>query len=81
MKTDMGKHAFPPCSVDSKDAERFSEIMSNVETLQDEMEAQFISGAVDINTEWNSYQKQLRAFGIDEAIGMMQKTYDNYMAH
>lgn len=81
MKTDMGKHLFPPCSVASKYADRYSEIMSNVDTLQDEMEAQFISGAIDIDKEWDGYQKQLHAFGIDEAIAMMQEAYDNYLAH
>ena len=80
MKTDMGEHFFPPTSVVEEDAERYADIMSNVKTLADEMEAQFISGTISMD-EWDGYQKQLHDFGIDDAIVMMQKAYDNYMAN
>ena len=80
MKTDMGEHFFPPTSVAEEDAERYADIMSNVKTLADEMEAQFISGTISMD-EWDGYQKQLHDFGIDDAIVMMQKAYDNYMAN
>ena len=49
-------------------------------TLSDEMEAQFISGTVSLD-EWDNYMKQLKDFGIEDAIAMMQKAYDVYMAN
>lgn len=80
MKTDMGLHFFPPASVSEEDSERYADIMNNVKTLSDEMEAQFISGAVSMD-EWDNYIKQLKDFGIDDAIAMMQKAYDLYKSN
>lgn len=80
MKTDMGEHFFPPTSVAEEDSEQYADIMNNVKTLADEMEAQFIAGTVPMD-EWDAYQKQLKEFGIEDAIAMMQTAYDNYMAN
>mgnify|MGYP001108896101 CR=1 FL=1 len=80
MKTDMGEHFFPPTSVAEEDSEQFADIMNNVKTLADEMEAQFIAGTVPMD-EWDAYQQQLKEFGIEDAIAMMQTAYDNYMAN
>ena len=78
MKTDMGKHFFPPTSVAAEDQEEYAQIMGQVNTLVSEMEAQFISGNTSLD-EWDSYQQQLKDFGIEKAIQMMQKAYDKYM--
>ena len=80
MKTDMGEHFFPPTSVAEEDSEQYADIMNNVKTLADEMEAQFIAGTVPMD-EWDAYQEQLKKFGIEDAISMMQTAYDNYMAN
>ncbi len=80
MKTDMGEHFFPPTSVAPEDQSRYADIMNNVNTLAEEMEAQFIAGTVSMD-DWDSYIAQLKAFGIEEAIGMMQKAYDLYMGN
>lgn len=80
MKTDMGKHFFPPISVSEKYSDEYADIISNVKTLSDEMEAQFISGNVSLK-EWDKYIKQLKDFGIEKAIAMLQEAYDNYMSH
>lgn len=79
-KTDMGEHFFPPVSVASEDSEEFATIMNNVKTRAEEMEAQFISGAASMDN-WDSYIEQLKQFGIEDAIAMMQKAYDAYMAN
>ena len=80
MKTDMGEHFFPPTSVAEEDSEQYADIMNNVKTLADEMEAQFIAGTVPMD-EWDAYQEQLKKFGIEDTIAMMQTAYDNYMAN
>lgn len=80
MKTDMGEHFYPPTSVASEDTEQYAEIMNNVTTLSDEMEAQFISGTVSLD-EWDNYIQQLKDFGIDDATAMLQKAYDLYMSN
>lgn len=81
MKTDMDEHFFPPTSVSEENTERYAEIMNNVKTLSDEMEAQFIAGTVSLDAEWDGYIQQLKDFGIEEAISMMQEAYDNYMSN
>ena len=80
MKTDMGEHMFPPTSVSEENQDRYSEIMSQVKTLADEMEASFICGTTPMS-EWNSYQQKLKDAGIEEAVQMMQEAYDTYMAN
>lgn len=80
MKTDMGEYFYPPTSVADEDSEQYAEIMNNVTTLSDEMEAQFISGTVSLD-EWDNYIQQLKDFGIEDATAMMQKAYDLYMAN
>ena len=60
--------------------DRYSEIMSQVKTLADEMEASFICGTTPMS-EWDSYQQKLKDAGIEEAIQMMQEAYDTYMAN
>ena len=77
----MGEHFFPPTSVSEENTERYAEIMNNVKTLSDEMEAQFIAGTVSLDDEWDSYIQQLNDFGIQEAIDMMQDAYDTYMSN
>lgn len=80
MKTDMGDHMFPPASVSEDNQDRYTEIMSQVKTLADEMEASFICGTTPMS-DWDSYQQQLKDAGIEEAIQMMQDAYDTYMAN
>ena len=63
MKTDMGEHMFPPCSVSEENQDRYTEIMSQVKTLSDEMEASFICGTTSMD-EWDSYQQKLKDAGI-----------------
>lgn len=76
--TDMGKYAYPPAIIANKDSEKFANIMSNVNTLSDEMEAKFIAGTASLNG-WDDYVKQLKDFGIEDALKMKQKAYDQYM--
>lgn len=80
MKSDMGKYFIPPISVASEDSERYADIMNNVKTLSEEMEAQFIAGTVSLD-EWDGYIEQLKKFGIEEAIAMMQRAYDKYISN
>lgn len=79
MKTDMGEHFYPPVSVADEDQERFATITNNVKTLSDEMEAKFIAGSASLD-EWDKYVAQLKQFGIEDGIAMLQTAYDKYMA-
>nr|WP_314458685.1 extracellular solute-binding protein [uncultured Clostridium sp.] len=80
MKTDMGKFAYPPATISNEDSDKFSNIMSNVKTFSQEMEAKFIAGTASLD-QWDEYVNQLKTFGIEDAIAMKQAAYDKYMAN
>jgi putative aldouronate transport system substrate-binding protein len=76
-KTDMGKYMNPPATISSADSDEYSRIMNNVNTYMNEMEAKFITGALNIS-EFDNYTAQLKKFGIERAIQIMQAAYDRY---
>lgn len=80
MKTDMGKYAYPSATISNEDSDKFSNIMSNVKTFSQEMEAKFIAGTASLD-QWDEYVNQLKTFGIEDAVAMKQAAYDKYMAN
>ena len=42
--------------------------------------AKFISGALDIEENWDAYIAELETSGIERAIEITQAAYDRYMA-
>ena len=79
-ETDYGKYIYPPASTTSEEASELATIMNNINTFVDEMENKFITGLVDIGSEWEAYQAQLEKFGMSRAIEIKQAAYDRYMA-
>lgn len=77
-QTDMGQHFLPPLSPTASEASELARIMNNVNTYRDEMEAKFITGATNIS-EFDNYVAQQKKFGIDRAIEIQQKAYDQYL--
>ena len=45
-----------------------------------EQTAQFISGALDIESNWDAYISALEASGMERAIEITQAAYDRYLA-
>ncbi len=81
LKTDMAQHFFPPVGPLEEDSDDFAEIMSDITEYSGAMESAFISGEVPLTKErWRQYVAQLRDFGFDEALSMMQNAYDEYMS-
>lgn len=79
MLTDMGKYIYPPAVISTDKSEEFSNIMNNIKTFVDEMEAKFILGTESLD-KWDEYVEQIKKFGIEEAIQMKQEAYDDYMS-
>ena len=44
------------------------------------MTAQFISGAMDIDSNWDNYISTLQSMGIDRCIEITQAAYERYLA-
>lgn len=59
-------------------ASRRGEIMTEVETYRDEMVLKFIVGAESLDN-FDKYLDTLKALGIEEAIGLTQEAYENYL--
>lgn len=78
-QTDFGKFMMPPVSATSEEAAELAFIMNNVSTYSDEMESKFITGALPMS-EFDTYVKQLKKFGIERAIEIKQASYNRYMA-
>ena len=46
-----------------------------IKAYYDQMEAEFISGAKDIDTEWDAFQTTLKQMGIDDVTAVIQAAY------
>lgn len=54
----------------------YTEISEKVAT----MKAQFITGAADIETQWDAYVAEVEAMGMSELLELVQTAYDRYNA-
>ena len=62
-----------------KEGERYSSIMSDVETTLNENVPKFIRGDRPMS-EWDSFVEQLTSMNVEEAREIQQAAYDRYMA-
>lgn len=63
----------------TKEAETYSSIMSDIETLVNENIPKFIRGDQSMD-QWDSFIAQVEAMNVAEAIKIQQDSYDRYMA-
>lgn len=59
----------------SDNVEEYNAMVSDITTYADTMVLSFIIGNTSMD-EWDSFQKQLEALGINECVEMMQEAYD-----
>ena len=75
----MGKYFYPGATVANEDADTLSSIMNDISQYSETMEEMFITGRKELNeTTWEQYVNELRDMGIEKALSMMQKAYDEY---
>ena len=55
-------------------------LYADISTIVKEQTAQFISGALDIESNWDAYISSLEASGMERAIEITQAAYDRYLA-
>lgn len=55
-------------------------LYADISTIVKEQTAQFISGALDIESNWYAYISALEASGMERAIEITQAAYDRYLA-
>ncbi len=69
----------PSLTLSNEDSLRRSEIMTEIDTYIAEMVLKYITGAESLDT-FDTYQQTLKDMGIEEAIELLQKAYDNLLA-
>ncbi len=60
----------------AEDANRVSELQTDIFNLVDQMKASWITGESDIDAEWDQYKKDLENLGLAEYLEINQRAYD-----
>jgi putative aldouronate transport system substrate-binding protein len=66
----------PPLWFNAADANTIAMLTTNINTYVEESIAKFITGQLNIETDWDGFQNQLKALGIDQYLKIQQDTYD-----
>ncbi len=62
------------------EAERYAEIMTDVEKLASTSYTKFIVGQLNFESDWDSFIDQMETLGIEEAIEICQGAYERWLA-
>jgi putative aldouronate transport system substrate-binding protein len=65
-------------SYTSDEAKELGEIVNNINTYITERTSQFITGVMDIDTDWDSYISDIKAMNLDRAIEINQAALDRF---
>jgi len=67
----------PPLFMTVDDVKEYSELQAGINQYVTQSIARFITGDMDIETDWEKYLQELKNMGIDRYIEIVQKTYDS----
>ena len=70
------KEIIPKLIYTPEESETVSETLTTLRTYVMESLANFVTGGMDLDTQWDSYKKQLEAIGTEKVIQTVQKVYD-----
>jgi putative aldouronate transport system substrate-binding protein len=66
----------PPLWYSPSDASTMAMLTTNINTYVEESIAKFITGQLNIDTDWNRFQTELKNLGIDQYLKIIQDTYN-----
>lgn len=66
-------------SLSTDQAEEYSLLFGDINTMAVERIGKFVTGSMDIETEWDTFQQDLIDMGIEDCIAIYQEAYDSYM--
>ncbi|MGI5899925.1 MAG: extracellular solute-binding protein [Christensenellales bacterium] len=78
--TNAKDHVIHYVNVSAANSSEFANIMSEVNTYVVEMMIKFVTGQIDIETEFDNYLGQLKKLGIETAIQYYQESLDEFNA-
>ena len=67
-------------SLNTDQSERYAQIFGDITTMAQERIGRFITGELDIETDWDQFQADLQQMGIQDCIDIYQEAYDEYLA-
>lgn len=70
----------PDIAFDTEASKRISDFTLTIGSYVNQATVQFITGAVDIETEWPNYLDKMNNMGLEEYLAIYQQGYDEYMA-
>lgn len=65
-------------SYTSDEASEFAKLDAEITTYMEENSVKFITGVLDIDTEWDNYVQQLKDLGVEKAIEIKQAALDRF---
>ena len=66
---------------DEADAEQFTTIQTSLREYVKTSIAQFATGEMSVEKDWDSYLKSLEKYDVNTYISLYQKAYDSYTAN
>ena len=70
---------WPRCTLLEEDAEDFAFAYTDVSAILTEYRAKFVTGQLDIDAEWDSFQEKMKKLGIEDMQQAVQRAYDAYL--
>lgn len=67
-------------TLDTEQSDEYTALFNDINTMAEERVGKFITGELDIETEWDAFQEDLISMGIEDCIAIYQEAYDDYMA-
>ena len=67
-------------SLTTAQSEAYTPVFSDLNTMAQERIGRFITGDLDIDAEWDTFQEELISMGIEDCIAIYQECYDDFVA-
>lgn len=71
----------PSLAFEGEDAKSISEYTLTIGSYVNQAAVQFITVAMDIDKDWDTYLGKLESMGLSNFLEIYQKYYDNYNTH
>lgn len=68
---------YPAVTYDARSQAELATLATDITSYVDQTMAQFITGELDIDAEWDNYLATLKAMRLDDMLAIMQKGLDN----
>jgi putative aldouronate transport system substrate-binding protein len=70
--------AFPSCELNSEENELVAQTYTDMMTYYEMTAAQFVTGALDLDADWDSYIDTMYSYNLEEILAAYQACYDRY---